>query len=102
MNYTIFHNLDAGFSRGYQQGDRLVKGHEGDVDVSVRTTSVGLNAVYERHNRDDRPDGQTAPSLSVGDVVLLGETAFTVAWAGFDRVDVDPDDLVPGTYLEAR
>jgi hypothetical protein len=29
--------------------------------------------VFARHNRDDRPDGQLCPSMSIGDVVMFGE-----------------------------
>jgi hypothetical protein len=45
--------------------------------------ATGLNAIAERlfarHNRDHRPDGQLCPSMSVGDVIVIGE---------------DPDDLI--------
>ncbi len=50
--------------------------------------------VFARHNRDDRPDGQLCPSMSIGDVVMFGEVAMSVDGIGFARVDVDPGDLI--------
>ena len=50
--------------------------------------------VFARHNRDDRPDGQLCPSMSIGDVVMFGEVAMSVDDIGFARVDVDHADLV--------
>jgi hypothetical protein len=50
--------------------------------------------VFARHNRDDRPDGQLFPSMSIGDVVMFGEVAMSVDGLGFARVDVEPGDLV--------
>lgn len=116
MNYTLYTNLDASFSRPYERGDRLVKGYSGtvpgwdDVDAETQAALLATFAedtdrytedIFRRHNRDDRPDGQTAPSLSVGDVVVLAETAWSVANLGFVRVDLDPADLITDRpYLE--
>ena len=40
-------------------------------------TPYGLAAerFFVRHHRDDWPDGQLCPSMSTGDVVVIGETA---------------------------
>ena len=84
MRYLIYHNLNrfAGFD-GFQPSDPMwidpteyTIAADHDVTVwdgeAVRTvTSADLEAVFARHNRDDRPDGQTAPSLSVGDVIAV-------------------------------
>jgi hypothetical protein len=48
------------------------------------------------HNRDDRPDGAMCPSMSVGDVTVIGEIALTVEDIGFractiDRADIDTE-----------
>lgn len=97
--YTNYTNLDAGFIRGYEPGDRLVKGWEGEIahhpdDDPDSFVTPTLERLFMRHNRDDRPDGQLCPSMSVGDVVILGETAWSVADFGFEPVTVDPADLI--------
>jgi YodL-like len=83
--YRLWHNFDSHYMRGYQDGDRLIAGYQGHVQVPPMT---GLDEafaheqnrsdevrtceeIFRRHNRDDRPDGRDAPSLSVGDVVTL-------------------------------
>lgn len=100
VEYRILHNVDARFSRGYQPGDRLVEGHRGSVAGDPLRPRVTCETVFHVHNRDDRPDGRDAPSLSVGDVVVLGETAWTCASVGFEPVAVAGDDVHPGPYRE--
>ena len=100
VEYTAFTNVDARFGRPYQVGDRLVRGYAGRVEVeaSERREAPDLDVVaeqlFERHNRDDRPDGQLCPSMSVGDVIVIGEVAVSVASAGFRVVALDPADLI--------
>lgn len=92
LTYTNYTNLDARFSRGYKRGDRLVKGWTGQITQDH--PMVMLETLFARHNRDDRPDGQLCPSMSVGDVVILGETAWSVAIVGWVGVALDPADLI--------
>ena len=96
MIYECWTNVDARFSRTYEPGDRLVRGW---CDVVASTDPVPrfevlAEDVFARHNRDDRPDGQLCPSMSIGDVVMFGEVAMSVDGIGFARVDVDRADLV--------
>jgi hypothetical protein len=101
MQYTNYTNLDAGFWRPYEPGDRLVKGFTGDIEFPRGVAA--LEAIFVRHNRDDRPDGQLCPSMSVGDVIVLGETAWSVANVGFTPVTVDPADAITDrTWTEVR
>lgn len=89
-SYVIWHNATSRFMRGYEGRDNLVRGYEGKLPIfgSDTDTSV-LERVFTRHNRDDRPDGQQAPSLSVGDVVVLnGHYSYTCQSAGWERVDI--------------
>ena len=106
VNYTNYTNLDARFMRGYERGDRLVKGYSDEIDLAPSdeaSTMTVLEWIFARHNRDDRPDGRLCPSMSVGDVVVLGETAWTVEDIGFARVDLDPGDLITDkTWTEVR
>lgn len=99
IDYHILHNLDARFSRPYQHGDRLANGHTGQVTAADPTHVADL--VFAIHNRDDRPDGKSAPSLSVGDVIIIGETAVSVDRMGFVNVFIDAADLLGRPWLEA-
>jgi hypothetical protein len=92
MNYT---NVDAGFVRTYEHGDRLVRGHAGTIDVEhADDVTAVAERLFARHNRDDRPDRHLCPSMSVGDVIVIGEVAVSVAGVGFQRVDLDNNDLI--------
>lgn len=97
MHYQLYHNQDAWFSRGYEPGDVLKRGYAEDfppcfrlrTDMHPSEAMLGLcETIFVKHNRDDRPDGQTAPSLSVGDVIQIGEVAFTVERFGFTQVSL--------------
>lgn len=93
--YTNWTNLDARFSEHYQPGHRLVRGWVGTLEV---TDPTALEEIAERlfriHNRDDRPDRYLCPSMSVGDVVVIGEVAISVAGRGWEIVRLDPSDLI--------
>lgn len=103
LTYRLLHNLDAEFSRPYQPGDRLAEGYAGVIAVGEQPRTPAIcDAIYARHNADDRPDGQCAPSLSVGDVIVLGEVAYSVASFGFLDVQINPDDPLGIPWLEAR
>lgn len=92
--YTNYSNLDASFMRPYEPGDRLVKGWTGETDLAFPHEMRALEEIYFRHNHDDRPDGQMCPSMSIGDVVIVGEGAWSVDHIGFVPVTVDPADLI--------
>ena len=95
MHYVNYTNIDASFCRAYQPGDRLVRGHQGEVDGSAGLSPIAhCEQLFSRHNRDDRPDGQLCPSMSVGDVIVFGEVAYSVDHCGFKRVDLDMRDLI--------
>ena len=97
LKYTNWTNLDAEFNRPYERGDRLVRGWSGELVVAAGPPLVELaEEVFARHNRDDRPDGQLCPSMSIGDVVVFGEVALSVDRRGFVRVALDAADLITG------
>jgi hypothetical protein len=103
IRYVIFHNVDAHWSRGYEPGDRLVRGWTDFVPDESSDESTA-ERLFGRHNRDDRPDGRLAPSLSVGDVVVLdpdGELrALTCESSGWRVVDVTGADVHDGPYRD--
>jgi hypothetical protein len=95
--YTNFTNVDARFGRPYQPGDRLVRGYSGTIDVGGGEPVEEIaERLFARHNRDDRPDGQLCPSMSVGDVVVVAEVAVSVDACGWCRVQPDLADMIIG------
>lgn len=106
MNYSIYINVhwtvdptSIPFLSGYKEGQRLVKTWEG-VQGSRGDPSVALEFLFEKHNRDDRPDGQVGPSLSVGDVVILGDKAHAVTYAGFEEVPMPTNIETEKTWVQ--
>lgn len=97
ISYRNYTNGSAPFLCGYQPGDVLIAGWAGTVvlDESLDVFAAA-ELVFVRHNRDDRPDGQLCPSMSTGDVVVIGETALTVELVGFTICAVDAGDVVTG------
>lgn len=104
FTYTILHNVAPDhFLAGYIEGDRLVEGHHAAVEAP--SYEDALDDIWVIHNRDNRPDGKLAPSLSVGDVILLwdvegGEDAFKVVDVGFHWIDMPENVERTKTYLE--
>lgn len=105
IGYTNYTNIDGDWRNGYKRGDRLVRGYSGEISPSaaaiLNPIASVLELIFSLHNRDDRPDGRLCPSMSIGDVIILGETAFTVTRDGFETVDLDLRDLITDrTWLE--
>jgi hypothetical protein len=99
FSYTLWTNVSSGFRRIYQPGDSLVRGFAGVVDAESIADASAL--LFARHNRDDRPDGQIAPSMSVGDVIEFSECALSVADIGFAVVVIaDRDRVTDRSWLE--
>ena len=96
--YHLYRNVSRPFL-GYLPGDKLwfdrtayaVGGRDMEHALDGPLPPV-LDDIYARHNRDDRPDGQLAPSLSVGDVIALEfgtgrDRFFSVDSFGFTEVE---------------
>jgi len=99
ITYTNYTNIDASFCRTYEPGDRLVRGYTGSIEIEDWDGFVSgphnvAERIFARHNRDDRPDGQLCPSMSVGDVIIISETAVSVDRVGFVVVQLDAADLI--------
>jgi hypothetical protein len=93
--YTLWTNLDSSFRRSYEAGDRVVRGFVGHVDLEdVADEQIMCEEIWQRHNRDNRPDGKSAPSLSVGDVIELPHAAYSVSGMGFTAVQMTEDGRI--------
>ena len=92
ITYTLWTNTSSGFRRSYAPGDTIVRGHQGVVTADSITEAAEL--VFRRHNADDRPDGRSAPSMSIGDVVEFADMALSVEPIGFTTVTLNASDKV--------
>ena len=90
LTYRNYTNVSSLYDRGYEANDTLVPGYSGTVEGHPLAPGEALEVLFNRHNRDDRPDGQMCPSMSIGDVVVLSRDdwtqAFTCETFGFARV----------------
>lgn len=106
MRYSLFHNIDKDRTVDniwgeYRPGNRLTPYYAGEVDDDEYLAAA--ETLFMRHNRDNRPCGRLAPSLSIGDVIVFhngDRHAFACALEGFERVDVDTMATLPESYLE--
>lgn len=93
ISYRNYTNASTRYG-GYEPGEVLIAGWAGTITVDE---SLDVFAAAERiwvlHNSDDRPDDQLCPALSVGDVVVLGETTLTVEPAGWSICTIDAADV---------
>lgn len=70
----------------------IFKLHDYDIPVTCERPETEeevedfLDEVYAFLNADDRPNGQTERSLSVGDIVICNNKAYRVAVIGFHPV----------------
>lgn len=95
QHYDILIGVDRDKFWGYNpRTSTLVLTYSGDVAIVDSDPTHACQQVFERHNRDDRPDGKLGPSLSTGDIVhLVGVGYFEVCSIGFKRIDA-PDEIV--------
>lgn len=100
--YRLYRNVGAPFF-AYKPGTKLwfdptpfsvddAYGGRDTEHVLDGPLPPALDAIFSRHNRDNRPDGPYAPSLSVGDVIALDwgterTRFFSVDSFGFTEVE---------------
>lgn len=98
ITYLVNGNLRDKFF-GYTPGDMMVLA--GELKVSTESDEQACEWAFETLNRDDRPFGQTAPSMSVGDIVCLsggarpGHRYYACDRVGFVRLEAPPIEFVP-------
>lgn len=99
MRVYVFENtsLDPMKSiHGFTPGHPLRLAYASSQDRAGRTNETVAEEMFGLLNRDDRPNGKVAPSMSVGDVVTIededGPCSLAVRGVGFDSL---VDALVP-------
>lgn len=111
MKYTLYHNVDKyadvpgeplNIWGEYRPAHRVAFYFRGDIELDDHPDRLAAcEALFVKHNRDDRPCGRLGPSLSIGDVIVFGDAAaFAVGRDGFDVVDPAALLLTDGTYLQ--
>jgi hypothetical protein len=92
MKYEIWSNITRSSSRdyipscdGYRPGAWMEKTWSGEIEKAELTGNF-LEDLFVLFNRDDRPNGASACSLSIGDVVVLDGNPYEVAPNGFRPV----------------
>jgi hypothetical protein len=57
--------------RGYAEGDPVIRSAHELTFIEANDAIAAASEVFYRLNADDRPNGQTERSLSVGDVIRV-------------------------------
>jgi hypothetical protein len=106
MKVWVFENADPTghrFIGGFQPGHPLRLAWVVESERDGRADDAICEELFVLLNRDDRPNGKVAPSMSVGDVVTIddaeGVRSYATAGVGFDRL---ADALVPVYGAEDR
>lgn len=93
MRVQLLHNQNEreSFVRGYAEGDSLCRVFDGEPNfIPYREDlEVGLHFIYEANqylNKTRRPWYKDARSLCVGDVIVLGEKAYSIDHVGFTEL----------------
>ena len=74
--------------------DKLVKVYEGAIFADLGIMAM-MDEVWGLHNGDTRPYTPLMErSMSIGDVVVFGETAFTVTERGYPNIALTEDDII--------
>ena len=93
-----FDGFKPEYFRHYEQQGEI------EVDPTV-SAEIGIDGILERIFQAGNDDGygswadrynryKTAYSISVGDIIILGETAFIVAGQGFTQIELGREDAV--------
>lgn len=98
MSYAFYHN-DV-FIRGYEPGDVLTLMSAGTIDVEVDNVKEALEKLFDRYNIDF-PVGYEGRSMSVGDVIVIGETAWSCENSGWKSVDISSAKVVVSGYHDS-
>lgn len=118
--YELYHNLDSHFGRAGTVEDRYLYGHrwyveDTDTEGWPMAAEDVAERIYAKHQRDDRPDRDERPSLSVGDVIVMERfmaedfgtmvLVYTVDVLGFQTLGHKPSNVLygyPEDYFEER
>lgn len=98
MQVSIYYQATMPLLRGYEPGDTLILVVRGDIEIAPGAEQTACEYFWTELNVDDRPWGDRVRSMSMGDVVVLGEDAYTPVTLGFERVQLRPEDCHDGPF----
>jgi hypothetical protein len=81
----------------YVPGDPLLEVHTETVDTPANPSSCWVHAQCERVYailNINQPPGWAHRSMSMGDVVVIGETAWVVEATGFEPADISQSEVL--------
>ncbi len=104
MKYQIWSNVSyrnkldrdyVQFMDGYRPEAPMLMSHEDEApmvlvaDPAMRAPMLEalLESIFALFNVDERPNGKIVHSLSVGDVVKVGDEAYAVKTLGWEKLD---------------
>jgi hypothetical protein len=97
--YGYYANVSRNLFFGYEPGDRMILGWEGETPAG--DSEDVLERLYVLLNRDDRPTGRICHSMSIGDVVVLDGQAWACAREGWVKAEA-PTNILNRTWSEAH
>jgi hypothetical protein len=99
--FIIYLNEDTNFMSGYKTGDRLRKAYSGEEEWNFEDQAQLegivpgiLDQIFARFQDENQPDDYVHRSLSCGDVIVTGESAFTVLTSGWGAVTLTMSDVL--------
>lgn len=101
LHVTVFQPKEG---RDAAQGSRFIQDFDRVYDANFDRETFSLDRLYEKLNRDDRPNADTMRSMSVGDLIEVDARVFRVGSVGFEEMQLHPykDDFILTTaYSES-
>lgn len=86
FDVEVYLNLDTTFLDGWRPGQRLQPSRLNPLRVEADSISWALEEVFWQLNMDDRQNATTERSLSVGDVLRIGDRWFTCEGVGYREI----------------
>ena len=93
LHVTVFQPKGG---RDAAQGSRFIQDFDRVYDANFDRETFSLDRLYEKLNRDDRPNADTMRSMSVGDLIEVDARVFRVGSVGFEEMQLHPykDDFI--------
>lgn len=93
LHVTVFQPKEG---RDAAQGSKFIQDFDRVYDANFDRETFSLDRLYEKLNRDDRPNADTMRSMSVGDLIEVDARVFRVGSVGFEEMQLHPykDDFI--------
>ena len=88
IHVTVFQPKDG--KRTEKSGMRFLQDFDRVYDANFDRETFTLDRLYEKLNRDDRPNAKTMRHMSVGDLIEVDERIFRVSSVGFEEMQCHP------------